>query len=1258
MAISKTGLLAVDCHIPELIMTQAFGAHANTEENSSIIGNLLFLWIRPMLHQGYSATLLIQDLPEIHSSLLSDDLRKKAVQAWKDRVKHQNKWGLPFVLFQFLKSDFLFPIIPRIFLIIFRYAQPVFIGLAIEFVKNTSTGPELSLVLYAAIIYLGMAVSAALYQNRINRLQVMIRGALIGLLHHYCLNIPTSGSEDSEVLTLMGTDVDSLISIGEIIHEIWAQMLEVVIGTVMLSARMQWLAILPLIAILACSRMSAYVAAHLQSKQKDWNFATQKRIATTTTALTGIKSLKMMGIEDAIHSQISHLRKEELLMSKRLRWIHVAYNASANALGIFAPVLTLILYSMALRDPATLQASGIFTSVALLGMVTHPANMVMTLIPRAIAVMANFSRIESYLARPLVQDPRELLLCDSISQFAVLDHTSIKPPSLESPILSDVHFHLEKGDFVICAGAVGSGKTTLALALLWEIHLTTGSILVSSQEMGYCAQNPWLPNTSIRSAIPGRSDRPDMAWYNTVIEACGLAYDLNTLDDGDMTMVENNGINLSGGQKHRIALARAVFSRHKMLILDDPFSALDHNVADHIFKSLFGSNGLFKRTSTTVFLISNSGKLFPRADKLVILSDGKMKHQNPDHFKQLGDPSTPSNFSQPPSSKNLVSIEKEPGRIDNAYRMKDAANDLSRRVGDLVVYRHYLAAVGQLNTFLILFFTAAYSFLLTFSNYVLKWATESSPEDLRDYMFFYAGISGIAWVATNGTMWSTQIKAAIQSGAVLHAQLLERIIHAPLTYFIETDVGIILNRSITEQIWPGHLSYRYTTLSGISELEQSNLQALCTNNSHSECSTYNGGNSSVLFYLCLLYPVGLSSNISPIAVSGPRVKIALRGSITIRAFGWKGKFEIQNTKVLDLSQKPFYLLISLQSWLKMTLDCLIAIVAVTLILFTVLYKDTLTGADIGLALNLIIVANSTLLKLVESWTSLETSLGAVSRLKSVQECTPSERGVLATVNPGQQWPSSGKLQLHDLSVSYNRSSVPALENISLVITAGQKMIVIGRTGSGKSTLMLSLLQILTASQGSIWIDGIDLARVPLNTVRQRGFIAAPQDGFHIPTATLRFNLDPHSLCSEAFIIEALKKTQLWRRISSIALLNLNGKEDARQELRPVLDLPMSIFLPLSAGELQLFALCRTLLRVWINPSTKPIIVLDEASSSLDPQAESILEEILCDDLRNHTVIMVAHRFEGIMKAMRSGVDSIVTMQNGHLEDISIVAGSS
>src|SRR4051794_23758943 len=204
--------------------------------------------------------------------------------------------------------------------------------------------------------------------------------------------------------------------------------------------------------------------------------------------------------------------------------------------------------------------------------------------------------------------------------------------------------------------------------------------------------------------------------------------------------------------------------------------------------------------------------------------------------------------------------------------------------------------------------------------------------------------------------------------------------------------------------------------------------------------------------------------------------------------------------------------------------------------------------------------------------------------------------------------------------------------------------------------MLFLLQLLGPGQGSTLIDDINITHMSPRIVRKRGFIAVPQDGLIIPTASLRFNLDPYHTSSEQEISLSLQRTGLWDKILS-ASAGSAEKAGLSLKIRSLLGLPLSSFLPFSAGQPQLFALSRTLLRIWASAPHKPIVILDEVSSWLDSETESILIDILRDELRDYTVVMIAHRVAGIMGAMRPGIDAIATMQDGGLQTVSIVASS-
>jgi ATP-binding cassette subfamily C (CFTR/MRP) protein 1 len=222
------------------------------------------------------------------------------------------------------------------------------------------------------------------------------------------------------------------------------------------------------------------------------------------------------------------------------------------------------------------------------------------------------------------------------------------------------------------------------------------------------------------------------------------------------------------------------------------------------------------------------------------------------------------------------------------------------------------------------------------------------------------------------------------------------------------------------------------------------------------------------------------------------------------------------------------------------------------------------------------------------------------------------------------------------------------------VEAGQTLVICGRTGSGKSTTILTLLRLLDIQNGVIKVDGIDISRVPRTLIRQRCFLAVPQDPLILAEATLRFNLDPSELASQDLFIKALETTRLLQHFGATI-----------QTSAEVLSMPLSSLPALSGGQFQLFALARALIQHWTRASgvlglarsrSKPILLLDEATSSLDPQTEEFIHDVVQEEFveKGHTVIIVAHRLSIVARTLRPEIDEIATFENGWLTHISSV----
>ncbi|KAH8903310.1 ABC transporter [Coniochaeta sp. PMI_546] len=1238
------------------------------EQLAGLLNRTLLCWINPILAQGRRGILTEDSLPPLDHRLASRMLRYQASRAWDQRVRPSNKLTLPKALVSSMRSQFFAPVLPRLCLILFRYAQPVLIRTAVRYlstpVNETRSRAGYSVILMAIIVYIGLALSKVIYNHRMNRLRTMIRGAVVGLINRKSLNQHFNSYDDAKAVTLMSTDTENVCQSARFFHETWAQVIEVVIGTAMLAREVGWICPVPLVIIFFCSRMSRYLAKNLQSKQKIWNEATQERLALTTSMLGSVKSLKMLGVTTYTESLIQSLRLKELDMAKQVRWMMVAYNASANALGIFSPIITFVLFVIIARlNGAVLDTETAFTTTALLGLVTHPANMIMSIVPQAVGSLAAFERIQLYLLQQPRQDQRltSKTTISSVTQPSpaiLIQEATIQYASSTSPVLQNISFVVQTGSLVICSGPTGSGKTTLAKAILAEIPTASGVISVSSKRIGYCEQSPWLPSGTLRSAICGYLPF-ESGWYEQVVRLCCLEEDILALAEGDQTMIGSKGLNLSGGQRQRVALARAIYARCNIMLLDDSFSALDGKTESRVVENLLGANGLFKKTGTTVFLVVTSASYFHLADWIVLLGNSSVKYQGT--WADLAHkPETMLKVNIADTPKSIFDHQVDKTVLSQSLKVAEAISDLSRATGDFSLYGYYLRAVGFRNFMVLLACTAMYSFFVTFPQYWLQRWTEAPPSQTMFYVGGYLISSLLAWTSTNGSMWSTYILIAHESGSELHRRLLSTIIGAPLSYFSTTDTGVILNRFsqdiqlVDRQLPPAVLSISNQVFKLLVQtvlLFSAQKMMLLT---LPLCVTAVYLIQRV--YLRTSRQLRLLDLESQSAVYSSFLE-SVEGIATIRAFGWEKQVEDANITCLDRSQQPAYILLCLQQWLNLVLDLIVATIATGLITLAILMRGTTTAGQIGMALNIVLVANTTLLSLVTSFTNMEISLGAISRLKNLEADTPKEDRPCESYNPVDTWPSSGVVDIQDVTVAYNQGA-PALQDVTIKVSAGQQLVVCGRTGSGKSTLLLTLLRLLDMKSGTIKVDGIDLSLVPRSLIRQRCFITIAQDPFVLGQASLRFNLDPSVSVPGEFIVASLQRTGLWSHFASHGSLNATTKP--RQILnKSIADLPQ-----MSTGQLQLFALARAIVRLEaLNPPyslqdttlhrehIKPVLLLDEATSSVDPETESVMRRIIHQDFseRGHTIIAITHRLSGVTENTRPNRDIVAFLSKGRVD---------
>ncbi|KAK2590797.1 hypothetical protein QQS21_011518 [Conoideocrella luteorostrata] len=1200
------------------------------EETAGILQRILFLWVNPILKRGASGLLQDEDFQVADSRLATSKLRKDITELWSARVQPETKTTLPLVLLKCLGPSYAWAMPSRLLLIVLRYGQPLLIKQTIHYLNNAPASRFLSpgsawIIAVAVVVYVGEAICGTIYLQQQNRLKVMTRGALVGLIYSKTLQSRSHLHDRGRAITLMNTDVDSLCGIGRMGHDVWAYLVELCVGMVILASQVGWLFPLPIVIIVFCSRVSKYVATHMHGKQKSWNVATQDRLSLINGFLGSMKTIKLLGVSQGIAKHISCLRNIEIECAKGVRWIMIAYNASANALGIFVPAVTMILYAILARSRnSRLDPETAFTTVAILSTVIHPANMIMTIFPRIIATIASCERIQCYLLEAphidqrTTQDSSKITTVPNHPNAAIsLRGVTIQADARSEVALNNVSLDIKHSQIAVCAGPTGAGKSLLARVLLGEGNSRQGMIMVRSRKVGYCDQSPWLPNGSIQNVICNFATRLDKSRYEEAVFTSCLVHDMEQLPLGDKTEIGSRGLNLSGGQRQRIAIARMLYAKCDIVVLDDPFSSLDGRTEDQMVKNLFGLDGVFRQRKTTVFWISSATHYFKLSDVVIIVEKSRIKEHC--HWSKLK--------STPEASRKILSDDKPTSLLPNSRiqhmemrqkraEEKDITTYLNRDTGNFSLYGFYFRSSGTFNALFMISCTATYSFFITFPHYWLKRWTDADQSAEWHYMLVYGVLALCAWTATNGTMWSTYMLVTPRSGFSLHAGLLRCIVEAPLAFFSTTDLGVTLNRftqdiQFVDRDLPGafqafsnqifKLLVQITLLLSVQKLLILTLPV---------------GAVVVWFVARFYFQTSRQVRARELAARSrvlSHIVETVEGLTTIRAFGWQEFYQSTLDDALDFSQNPMYLLACLQRWLNLILDLLVAAISLTVISLALFLRGSMSGAAVGVALNVIVVANATIVRLVESWADFEVSLGAIERLKAFEEDIESEGQPWENNVPEEPWPRRGKLVMKNVTASY----------------------------TGKSTILLSLLRLVDTT-GNIRVDGIDLSRVPRDVIRQRCFITVPQEPLLLPDLSLRFCLDPSDEAAEADIVEALRKTGVWEVVRG-----------SSTDIKFTLDRKISELPVLSAGQLQLFGLSRALVRKSImGNDCRPILLLDEATSSLDTATESLIHEMIDKEFsaQGYTVLAIAHRLSVIGKQTET-LDTVVTMADGFVQKI-------
>ncbi|KAL7937120.1 P-loop containing nucleoside triphosphate hydrolase protein [Trichoderma chlorosporum] len=1247
---------------------------ASTESTSGPFNRGFFVWLNSLLITGWATVLTMHDLPAIYEKLSSEKLAVIFAKRWDKATRNGRKASLFLNTVWILKLEIAGIALPRLATVGLTIAQPFLVSQALRFLAmpkdEHSDNIGYGLIGGFAFVFVGSAILTAWYEHLTFRVGAMIRGGLIGLIYRKMLRLSASELNESSAVTLMGNDIETLAErANALLIEGWANTITVGIAVWMLYAQLGPVCVAPVVMAIVSIVLVWFIGRMLVKRQTLYQKATQARINFTSEVLGSIKAVKMLGYTERFTDLLEDKRDQDLSVGKYYRQMIVWANTVGNANVSLTQAATFGAYAIVAKVSGnqSFSASQAITALSILNVMINPLTFLLGNISSAYAAFGCFKRIQEFLLLDERVDSREI--CAQPGLAARNDEDGPRKSSIELRTLNrfteeGARISIAKGDFAwkeknvlssinvsfsqaqsgslaMIVGPIGSGKSSLLKAILGETSSTGGKVSLSTSSIAFCDQTPWVMNATIRDNIVAESGHFEDKWFDTVIEACDLAQDFARLPGGVATVVGDKGVKLSGGQKQRLAIARAVYARKPVAIFDDVFSALDKATERIVFARVFSKDGLLRRSGTTVILATHSVHLLPNSDHIIALGqDGQVIEQGSfsklqesgKYVQSLDITDLHSDTDNEIASSKQDIIEETKVLIQNNEQEEQGMQEQQSVSSDRSTFQYYFNAMSPLGLVVGGLYIIGQAFSSTFRSVWLTWWGDGRGHSSNDVAYWLSIFTVLA-VVEAGLISMAIVQFLIilgpAAGKRFHSRILDAVMRAPMSFLSNSETGSLVNRfsqdlRLVDIDLPINLAIFLFDIS------------LCIGVTGLAVGAVGYFAASLPFVIIVLlmiqrFYVRTSKQLRILEIEHKAPLYShflesINGLATIRAFGWTQPYSNKNLSLLDNAQKPSYLLNCIQRWLTLVLDLVVAALTVLLVVFAVVLKGKLNPSLLGVALVNMMNLGLNLKGIILAWSQLETSLGAVTRIKIFEETTPSELLPEENYIPPEEWPAQGSLELVNLSVQYDSTSHPVLQDISISVKPGQKLGLVGRSGSGKSSLIQALFRMANTPSGQILLDGQDIARVPKPLIRQK-LSCLTQDTF-LFTNTVRFNADPLGVHSDEAIVSALQRAAIWDVIVSKIDAGKNPLDEKMDE---------TFF---SHGQRQLFCLGRALLK------KSSILILDEPTSNIDNQTDAQIQRVIKSEFKDCTVIMIAHRLDSLLD-----FDAIAVLEEGALAEM-------
>ncbi|XP_056882198.1 ATP-binding cassette sub-family C member 4-like [Takifugu flavidus] len=1257
-------------------MVRKLGGRDNPLAAAGFFSKLCLCWLNPLLNLSQKRMLEENDmyniLPEDQSETVGEELQRLWDCESKKATKELKKPSLSRVLLRCYGKAYAMTGLFVFSLEAIKVFQPLLLWNIIHYFENYDPEDQKGLTMayvYASALSLsafGLTILQHLYYYTVLRLGMKIRVALCHMIYRKALALSSESmglTTTGQIVNLLANDVNHFDEITLELHYLWLGPLQALVIIILLWYEVGLSCLAGLGAIVIMLPLQTWFGKLFGIFRSKSATLADKRIRIMNEVLSGIRIIKMYAWEKPFSALVTEVRRKEIsqiMKSSYLRGLNMASFFASSKIIVFVTFTVYVLLGNAIT------ASTVFVTVSLYGTIKLTVTLFFPLaVERLSETAVSIRRIKNFLLLGEVKSRNTWHPLDETKTSEGLikmeNVTCFWDKCMDAPSLRNISITVGPQQLLAVIGPVGAGKSSLLSAILGELPHDSG-ILQAKGRVTYAAQQPWVFPGTIRSNILfGRELNPNK--YETVLKACALKRDLDLLPSGDLTLIGDRGATLSGGQKARVNLARAVYEDADIYLLDDPLSAVDAEVGKHLFEQCIC--GLLKDKCR--ILVTHQLQHLRAANHILLLQEGHIVTQGTyrdfqrsgldvaslmrsdeeqDKYSQIADLEKQSIHSQkttcsfgsllPPDCSDT---EEPPA--ETVLTMSEETR-VEGNVSLHIYYKYFTAGCNTLVLMLILLLSviAEVAYILQ-DWWLVHWAKEelynstasvagtdinvtpSHQFNLTFYLSIYSGLTAAA-VVFGYTRCFLIFHKLVRSAQHLHDSMFHAIIRTSVHFFDVNPIGRILNR-FSKDI--GLMDSKLPiTFVDFYQLFLQNVGVVAVAASIIPVMLVPILPLLLFFLYLRRFYLSTSRDVKRLEATTrspifSHLSSSLQGLWTIRAFGAQERQKHAFDAHQDLHSEAWFLFLMTSRWFAFRLDSICS-VFITLASFgCILFRNGLEAGEVGLVLTYAVTLVGNLQWTMRQSAEVENMMTSVERVVEYTE-VKSEASWNSQQEPPPDWPNKGQVTFSHVNMSYSPNGPLVLKDISFTLQPSEKVGVVGRTGAGKSSLVSALFR-LVEPEGNIFIDGVQTSKIGLHQLRQKMSII-PQDPV-LFTDTLRKNLDPFNKHNNEDLWNALEEVQLRSVV-----------EDLPGKLETVLAESGSNF---SVGQRQLVCLARALLR------KNRILIIDEATANVDPRTDELIQKTIRDKFRECTVLTIAHRLNTIIDS-----DRILVLDNGSIQE--------